>query len=182
MGLTKYIKADLMLHLHSEEDLPCKLTLTGLADFYNVSLTPVRTAVAELIDEGILEKQDNGRLAIMPSDGRKISPPSRKVQPPRTAADWEPLLIKEVMLSSLRSDPIYLREEALAGKLDVGRSVIRQALYRMAGAGLIEHVPRCGWLVHPIQESDVVAYLEIREALELKALDLSRPHLLPTVL
>jgi DNA-binding GntR family transcriptional regulator len=47
----------------------------------------------------------------------------------------------------------------------------------LAGAGLIEHIPRRGWLVHPIQEKDVVAYLDVREVLELKALDLARPHI-----
>jgi DNA-binding GntR family transcriptional regulator len=31
--------------------------------------------------------------------------------------------------------------------------------------------------VHPIQEEDVVAYLDVRETLELKALDLARPHI-----
>jgi len=34
-----------------------------------------------------------------------------------------------------------------------------------------------GWLVHPLREKDVRAYLEVREILELKALGLARPRL-----
>jgi DNA-binding GntR family transcriptional regulator len=71
---------------------------------------------------------------------------------------------------------VHLRDESLAKQHRVGRSVIRQSLGRLAGAGLIEHIPRRGWFVHPIQEDDVVAYLDIREVLELKALDLARSH------
>jgi len=91
--------------------------------------------------------------------------------------DWDQILIREVMRTSLGSDAAYLREEALARKYRVGRSVIRQTFSRFAGAGLVEHVPRRGWLVRPFREEDMRAYLEIREALELKALDLARPHI-----
>ena len=39
------------------------------------------------------------------------------------------------------------------------------------------HVPRCGWRVRAFDENDLVAYLEVREVLENKALALARPHL-----
>jgi DNA-binding GntR family transcriptional regulator len=81
------------------------------------------------------------------------------------------------MIASLQHAPVRLRDEALAKQHQVGRSVIRQSLGRLAGAGLIEHIPRRGWFVHPIREDDVVAYLDVREVLELKALDLTRSHL-----
>jgi DNA-binding GntR family transcriptional regulator len=81
------------------------------------------------------------------------------------------------MLVSLQREPVHLREEALAGNHQIGRSVIRQSLGRLAGAGLIEHIPRRGWLVHPIQEDDVVAYLDVREVLELKALELAQSRI-----
>jgi DNA-binding GntR family transcriptional regulator len=113
---------------------------------------------------------------VVPAD-KKSSQKFRAVQPPPTAQDWDRILIREVMLASLEREPVHLREEALAEKHQVGRSIIRQSLSRLAGADLIEHVPRRGWLVHPIQEEDVVAYLDVRETLELKALDLARPHI-----
>lgn len=177
MSLAAYIKEDMKRRIHFGEDLPCKLTLPRLARHYKVSLTPVRTAVADLIAEGMIRKQSNGRLEVTSKKRRPASAPPKVIQPPRTVGDWDQILVKEIMMAGLEQDAAYLREEALARKYGVGRSVIRQSLGRLAGASLIEHVPRCGWLVRPIQENDMSAYLEIREALELKALDLARPHL-----
>jgi len=97
--------------------------------------------------------------------------------PPPTAPDWDRLLIREVMLASLGREPVPLREEALARKHRVGRSVIRQSLGRLSGAGLIEHIPRRGWRVYPIREDDLTAYLQVREVLEVKALELARPRI-----
>jgi DNA-binding GntR family transcriptional regulator len=177
MGLSTYIRDDIKQKVQSDIGLPCKLTLNELAEHYKVSLTPVRCAVSELIQEGILHKQMNGRLVIVSPSKSHMPASNKQIKPPLSVADWDRILVKEIMLASLLKEATYLREESLAQKNETGRSVIRGSLGRMAGAGLIEHVPRCGWLVHPIQESDVTAYLEIREALELKALDLSRPHL-----
>jgi DNA-binding GntR family transcriptional regulator len=177
MSLAAYIREDLKHRIHSEEGLPCKLTLPGLAKHYQVSATPVRTAVAKLIAEGVIRKQANGRLHInLKKKVHRAATPDA-IRPPRTASEWDQVLVKEIMIAGLERDAVYLREEALALQYDIGRSIIRQSLGRFAGAGLIEHVPRCGWLVHPIQEDDMCAYLEIREALELKALDLAKLNL-----
>jgi DNA-binding GntR family transcriptional regulator len=99
-------------------------------------------------------------------------PQERVVQPP-TPPDWGEILLDEVMLASLSRQAVYLRESSLADKYRVGRSIIRQTFSRFAGAGLLEHIPRTGWLVHPFSEPDMEAYLEVRETLELKALDLA---------
>ncbi len=177
MNLATYIREDLKHHIHSDGTPPCKLTLPGLAEHYEVSVSPVRSAIAELISEGVICKQPNGRLEVGLMDRRGAPSRRKAIRPPRTSQDWGQTLVKEAMIAGLKQDAVYLREEALAQKFDIGRSVIRQSLGRLAGAGLIEHIPRCGWLVHPIREDDMCAYLEIREALELKALDRARPHL-----
>jgi len=176
MEWTDYIAEDLRGRIRSGVQLLSALSLPALAKHYGVSLTPVRGAVARLLADGCIEKLPNGRLAVVPA--KKKSPQHFQiVSPPPTSQDWDRILIREVMLASLQRKPVHLREEALAEKHQVGRSIIRQSLSRLAGAGLIEHVPRRGWLVHPIQEEDVVAYLDVRETLELKALDLARPHI-----
>ncbi|TWT79143.1 DNA-binding transcriptional regulator CsiR [Planctomycetes bacterium CA13] len=177
MSLAAYIREDLKQRIQSQQKLPCKLTLPGLATHYQVSITPVRTAVAKLIAEGVVRKQSNGRLDVIPRRSPTGGVTAKAIGPPKTAADWDQTLVEEVMVASLERDAVHLREEALAQKYDIGRSVIRQSLSRLAGAGLIEHVPRRGWRVHPIQGEDLCAYLEIREALELKALELAKPHL-----
>ncbi|GAB6164999.1 hypothetical protein JCM19992_09990 [Thermostilla marina] len=177
-SLSDYIREDLRRCIVSENGPPCKLTLPALAAHYGVSVTPVRTAVCDLIEEGLLVKQPNGRLTCRPGKPPADAAEITELAPPRTSADWDRVLVKEVMLASLQQHPVYLREEALAAKYSAGRSVIRQTLNRLAGAQLIEHMPRRGWVVHPLQEDDIRAYLEIRESLELKALDLARPHLI----
>jgi DNA-binding GntR family transcriptional regulator len=178
MELTAYIAEDLRGRIRSGARLPCAVSLPALAKHYGVSLTPVRGAVAQLLADGCVKKLPNGRLSVVPAE-KKSSQKFRAVQPPPTAQDWDRILIREVMLASLQHAPVHLREEALAEKYQVGRSVIRQSLSRLAGASLIEHIPRRGWVVHPIQEDDVVAYLDVREVLELKALDLARSHICP---
>jgi DNA-binding GntR family transcriptional regulator len=176
MELSVYIKEDLQRRIQSGDGPPCKLTLPGIAEYYDVSITPVRSAIGRLIQDGVVCKRANGRLAVSSkSRGKKVN--DAPVRPPRTPRDWDLAVAREVMIASLAREPSYLREESLAAKYAIGRSVIRQSLGRLAGAGLIEHVPRCGWLVHPILEDDIRAYLEIREALELKALDLAKPRL-----
>lgn len=178
MELTAFIAEDLRRRISSGTRLPCAMSLPALAKHYGVSLTPVRGAVARLLADGCVKKLPNGRLLVIPAE-KKSNAKYRAVAPPPTAQDWDRVLIREVMFASLGREPVHLREEALAEKHQAGRSVIRQSLSRLAGAGLIEYVPRRGWLVHPIREDDVVAYLEVREVLELKALDLARSHIRP---
>jgi DNA-binding GntR family transcriptional regulator len=177
MKLTSYIKEDLLLRIQSEHAIPHPLTIAHLSEHYGVSYTPVKTAVAELIQEGwLFRKSTRGRLEI---NKQKTGSRTRKrvIHCPRSPEDWDRVLLIDVALASLNRAASYLREEPLAQKHNIGRSVLRQAFHRFAGAGLIEHVPRCGWLVHPLGHEDVKAYLELREIMELKALDLARPHL-----
>ena len=176
MELTDYIAEDLRGRIQAGAELPCRLTLPALAKHYGVSLTPVRGAVTQLIADACLEKLPNGRLTTA-SGKRRLRKPPPAVAPPPTARDWDRVFLREVMFASLNRTPVHLREEALAQKHGVGRSVVRQSLGRLAGAGLIEHLPRRGWCVHPIREDDLAAYLEVREVLELKALDLAKPRI-----
>ena len=178
MKLNSYIKEDLRRRIRSGEDVPQPLTLANLSEHYGVSFTPVRAALPELIQEGwICKNQASGRLQINPRKKGGEHSSCEVVPCPNTPDDWDRILIEEVVMASLGGDASYLREEALARKHKTGRSVIRHTLSRFAGAGLIEHVPRCGWLVHPLAAEDMLAYLEVREILELKALDLARPNL-----
>lgn len=178
MSIATYIKDDLAAQLNSGRKLPVQLTLDSLADHYSVSLTPVRTAVAELIDEGLLEKGANHRLA--PTAPRRKRPKSRRnaklPEPPR---DPYEVIAGDLVQLSLRGEPIYLREEATAEKYDISRSAIRNILHRLAGEGVLDHIPRRGWRLRPFQQDDLQAYIEVREVLELKALELARSKLDP---
>lgn len=172
--ISKFIARDLAERLRAP--LPAdELTLHRLAAHYRVSPTPVRQAVRVLLGEGVLRRDENGRLAVgnaLPYESASASLPA--------SADWESDLVQEILRRSLTgSGGDYLREEAMARRFGVGRTVLRQAFSRLAGKGLLEHVPRCGWRVRTFDEADLEAYLVAREALELTALDLARDRLDP---
>jgi DNA-binding GntR family transcriptional regulator len=129
----------------------------------------------------VVVRRDNGRIDVNPtatdngSTGRDRRAGNQL--PPERAHILEGALASEVIKKSLSGEVDYLREQATAAKFGVGRTAIRQAFQRLAGRGLIVHVPRCGWRVRPFDENDLAAYLEVREVLENKALALARPHL-----
>ena len=177
--ITDFIRRDLRARLQSKADLPEDLTLTALSERYRVSLTPIRLAVRDLVAEQLLVKRPNGQLAINPNPRRTVSPilSDEPPHPPPDIGRLESTFTAEVIRMSLRGDTAYLREEATAERLGVGRAVLRQLLNRLQGKGLIEHIPRCGWRVRPFDEDDMLAFLEVRITLELKALDLAKSHL-----
>jgi DNA-binding GntR family transcriptional regulator len=173
---TDYIKESLAARIYGGSDLPCALTLQGLASHYGVSLTPVRIAVDSLIDEKWLTKKPNGRLAVNPRKVKRGKPQKgmSTVKPP---SDPSQRIARDLVKESLRGKPIFVREQELADRYEISRTVARQILHRLAGVGLLEHVPRRGWRLRPFRQEDLEAYLEVREVLELKALDLAWEHL-----
>lgn len=175
--VTDTIKQDLAHQIQTLSELPFKLTLGAIAKYYNVSLTPIRQVVEDLVEQHILLRKPNGRLerTNQPSvdDAHAFDKPFDK--PINLNSDLDLLLTNYIVQLSLKNHDEYLREEATAKKYNTGRTVMRQVLSRLAGVGLIEHVPRCGWKVRTFREKDMLDYLETREMLEIKALKLARP-------
>lgn len=176
MSIATYISQDIKQHIRAGATLPAHLSLTELSRYYDVSITPVREAIQALVEEGYLRKLANRRIAVNPA---KIGIGGGHVQLslPKGPSDWDEVLLEEVMHASLSLAAVYLREGALAAKHGVGRSIIRGAFSRFAGAGLLDHVPHRGWRVQPVRIDDVEAYLEVREALELTALGAARSRI-----
>ncbi len=166
-NLAKFIVDDLRTNPPSSDE---PLTLVALAKRYSVSLTPVRQAVRELTIAGVLKKSKTGRLRYVASKPGAAPTPHR---------DWEAELRADVLQRSLRGDQEFLREEALAERLGIGRTVLRQALHTLAGQGFIVHVPRCGWRARALTLTEVEDWLRVRERLELLALELAWPRLDP---
>jgi DNA-binding GntR family transcriptional regulator len=163
--------------------LPAKLTFSALAKHYKVSLTPVRTAVARLVSEGYLKSLDNGRLQVSdtlpPPSVRGPAKPALRLE---LSKDHESSIRADLIRRSLMGDTRYIREAAAAARYGIGRTVLRPILSRLAGQGLLEHVPRCGWRVRTFDKKDLCDFIEVREALELKALEEARPKLQKAVL
>lgn len=179
MTIATYIKEDLTAQLKSGSALPVQLTLDSLAAHYQVSLTPVRAAVSELIEEGWLEKGANRRLTATVQrrtrgSARKASAKTKTPAPPRDSYE---VVASDLVQLSLRGEAVYLREEATAEKYSISRSAIRHILHRLAGEGVLDHIPRRGWRLRPFRQHDLQAFIEVREVLEIKALELARPRL-----
>jgi DNA-binding GntR family transcriptional regulator len=172
--LSEQIANKLQVAVSRGKEPPCRLTLTAIAEQYGVSIQPVRTAVDCLLNEGWLLRNSQGRLA--------MNPKKRGQATEFSAAPVEPLDISEkleeiIIQHSLRGEAVFLREGETAKRLGVGRAVLRSVLTRMHGRGLVEHVPRRGWRVVGYDESRMLEYLDVRETLELRALDLAKGRL-----
>ncbi|WP_170150227.1 GntR family transcriptional regulator [Parahaliea mediterranea] len=177
MTIAEQIKADLATHLRQgDKALPCKLTLDALAKHYGVSMTPVRNAVEDLVQMGAIQRLENGRLAPGRVSSRTLATLVRQPSLAGNRQNLEEAVRREVVQRSLRQDGEFLREQATAEQFGTGRTAVRQIFSRLAGAGMLEHVPRRGWRVKPYKKEDTLDYLVVRESLELKAMDLARPR------
>jgi DNA-binding GntR family transcriptional regulator len=181
MTLAELVFEDLASRIESQAVLPSKLTFSALAKHYKVSLTPVRSAVTRLVSEGYLKTLDNGRLQVSDT----LPPARRRGQSPlvlELPKDHEATIRADLIRRSLTGDTRYIREAAAAARYGIGRTVLRPILSRLAGQGLLEHVPRCGWRVRTFDKKDLCDFIEVREALELRALEVARPKLQREVL
>jgi DNA-binding GntR family transcriptional regulator len=170
MSIAAFIKQDLIANIRSGRISSDKLTLDALSKRYQVSTRPVRAAVRELIKERYLEKGDNGRIKI------RRKPPASAVSAPQKPIDWSAVIANDLVRLSLEGAPVLLREETTAEKYGIGRSTVREIFLRLAGRGILRHLPRRGWQLRPFRQEDLDAYLAMRVTLEVMALDLAWPR------
>lgn len=175
MSITAFIKRDLQTALRTGRPLPSELTLESLAEHYDVSFTPVRAAVKELVAEGVLTKGANRRLA--PAEFLPVTEDSGEMEAVELPPNHIETVSNALVQMSLQGETVYLREEAAAERFGISRSAIRNIFHRLAGMGLLTHIPRRGWQVRAFRQEDMQAFLEIRELLEIKALELAQPRL-----
>jgi len=179
VNISQYIENDLREKIRNGGQLPAKLTLSSLATEYDVSLTPVRVALENLIHSKFILKGENGRLSINPKRRAKKQVRKRKSDQGFPLRNWDELITEDVIHLSIQGEAVYLREESSAKRYGVGRTIIRQVFNRLAGAGLLDRVPRRGWRVHRFREQEMLDYIDVREILELKALQLATKRLDP---
>ena len=174
MKLASRIANDLEAQL-AGNSIPFPLTMDGISNHYGVSYTPIREALSSLIENGLLRKKSNGRLEAVVRPTKKKTKVSAFHQ--ELVEDPVTLITEELVKVSLSGKETFIREQATALKHGLTRSAVREVLQRLAGEGLILHIPRRGWLVKPFRQEDLQAFLEVREAMELKALELARSKL-----
>lgn len=150
------------------------LSQRDLAKHYGTSTRPVGQALEQLIDEGYLKRQDNGRLALskqLPTPTQATT--ERVLSPDTLRKDIESALI----LESMRGRINFLREEKIAQQFHVGRTALRNIFSEISLSGLISHTPRKGWQLREFHEKDLNDFLAVREQLELMALDAAKEKL-----
>lgn len=176
LTLTKYIKADLIARLSRDELSPDALTLAALSDYYQVSVTPIYHAINELIEEGYLYREKNRRLCV---NQEKMSDAQTAAKSPQPAPpeDHFKRITDDLLAMSLNGESVFLREMVSAKKYDISRTSLRNIFNRLAGDGMLEHVPRRGWKLRSFNQHDLDAFIEVRVVLELKALDLAKESL-----
>ncbi|NOY42373.1 MAG: GntR family transcriptional regulator [Planctomycetes bacterium] len=176
MTLKQFIKQDLAARVLSGNEAPSSLTLNRLSARYNVSITPVREAVSELLAEGVLQRDGGRRLTA----GRRQLRSDAQAEPsrPTTPEERFEMVSQGLVQLSIKGEPVLLREHATAEKYDLSRTAIRQIFHRLASDGLLEHLPRRGWRLRPFRQDDLDSYTEIRVALERKALELAKHRLI----
>lgn len=168
MSMSTFIKHDLIANIRSGQLGTERLTLDALSKRYRVSATPVRIAVRELIEEKYLKKGVNGRLVV-----RSDATAAPLAHSPEEPKDWGQVIANDLVQLSLEGVPVLLREETTAEKYGISRSSIRQIFHRLAGRGILEHLPRRGWQLRPFRQAELDAYIEMRVMMELKALEQS---------
>ena len=174
MKLSSRIQNDLGSQLMNNS-LSVPLTMDGLSQHYGVSYTPIRQALNRLIEDGLIRKKTNGRLEPLKLSNQKNIEISK--YEPSQERIHSTQITEEIVQLSLSGKEIFVREEATARKYNISRSSLRQVLQRLAGEGLVLHIPRRGWQVKPFRQEDLQSFLEVREAMELKALELARSKL-----
>ncbi len=80
--------------------------------------------------------------------------------------------IRRKILSGQVLPNIRLKEDAWAQKLEVGRMAVREALTRLLGEGLLTQGEKGGYFITSLSESDIEEVRELRQILEIGALEL----------
>ncbi len=82
-------------------------------------------------------------------------------------------VVRHLVEKSLRGERSFVREVAAAKQFGVSTTIIRELFQRLVGQGALEHVPRRGWRVRPLEQKDLDDFIEAREVLERRALQLA---------
>lgn len=91
---------------------------------------------------------------------------SLRIKPTKTIRQKAYEYLREGILSCEIKAGERLAETVLAERIGVSRTPVREALHTLEREGLVEALPRIGYVVCPISEEEVSELCEIRLALE----------------
>jgi DNA-binding GntR family transcriptional regulator len=86
--------------------------------------------------------------------------------------------LRKAILAGELAGNVPLRQDAIANKHGVSKIPVREALRRLEMEGLVEFKPRRGAFVRAVDDQEVIDLLDIRIALETRALELAIPNMM----
>ena len=99
-------------------------------------------------------------------------PDEEKYQKPHSISDSITIFLREAILSGRMKPGQKINEMEIAGKLNVSRSPLREALRTVAREALVTISPYRGAIVAEISLRELKEIFEVREMIELFAVDL----------
>lgn len=137
-----------------------------LAADFGVSRSPVRTALRLLESRGVVVRSPDSRALVLVQAAQELSVVEIEAALPSTDVERTYLAIVRDRFS--QALPEHVSESDLMRRYNVGRSILRNALLRMAQEGLAERRRGHGWQFMPMidsLEADRESY-EFRLAIE----------------
>ncbi|BBK40420.1 GntR family transcriptional regulator [Allostella vacuolata] len=122
-----------------------RITEVGLADRLTVSRTPVRTALAYLIDRGLVERREDRSLVI--AAGAQAL--ARQLDLDEPSGDLDRLFVMVAQDRIAGRLPDEVSESDLMRRYSVSRRMLQRLLDRLAELVLVERKPGHGWRFRP---------------------------------
>ncbi len=155
------------------------LTEVPLAQLVGSSRVPVRSALRELMAEGLMHRAGAHGYIVGPSGVEPIRAPLEQslaslsiLHEPRINFAWQTLYddVEQKVVHRSFFGRSRINEHELARHYNVGRTVARDVLSRLETIGMIEKDEASRWSVVPLDERRILDLYELREYLEPVAL------------
>ena len=193
-----YQAAYSVLHYHIKENRlpPGLILLEGrIAELLGMSRAPIKRALAQLSDEGLIHRYD-GRGYLVGPMSADAEPQQRDLQEfglslPESLAHsigrfaWEHIYaeVEAQVATCIPFGTYRLRESGICEQFGVSRTVAREVLSRLRDRALIEKDRHSHWVAGPLTARALTEQFELRQLLEPAALlavasDLDRTELI----
>jgi len=160
-----------------------------VADILGSTRSPVRQALRELENEGVISRFD-GRGYVAGPHG--TAPRRIPLEAAMLGVDSTPDVARktlgwEVIYDEVERDLVHLsvfgryrvNEVELARHFNVGRTVVREVLLRLESLGIIEKDERLRWVITPLDAQRIRDLYELRSLVEPAALRAAASHANP---
>lgn len=178
---SQFVLANQILKLVGDEKLSAgqHLTESSLADRFEISRTPVRTALILLADRKIVRARPNRGFVLL-KDWRELS--NSKIQIPSTAEEkLSSALIRDRLAHRI---PRKIKQADLIARYRTSRDILQRVLRRLIDEGIVEKNKGHGWTFLPTIETitGLRSSYDFRKTLEPAAFLLDSFDIDPTAL